>query len=73
MKNVTLEDIREHYHKTHFTQNMRFVIAGKITAAASGTLITELLEDMALPRAEARIASAKRKAPKGLKEPLYIR
>lgn len=31
MPNVTLEDIRAHYRRTHHTANMRFVIAGNIT------------------------------------------
>lgn len=31
MKSVKLNDIREHYEKTHRTGNMRFVIAGNIT------------------------------------------
>ncbi len=70
MKNVTVEDIREHYAKTHFTQNMRFVIAGKLTAARQ-LLITELLETLSLPKGRARIALPNER-PKGLKEPLYI-
>ncbi len=70
MKNVTVEDIRDHYAKTHSTQNMRFVVAGKITAARQAS-ITELLETMALPRGRARIVLPNEK-PKGLKEPLYI-
>jgi predicted Zn-dependent peptidase len=28
--NVTLADVREHHHRTHTTNNMRFVIAGKM-------------------------------------------
>lgn len=70
MKNVTVEDIRDHYAKTHFTQNMRFVIAGKLTSARQ-LLITELLETLSLPKGRARIALPNER-PKGLKEPLYI-
>ena len=70
MKNVTVEDIKEHYEKTHFTRNMRFVIAGKFTPARQAR-ITELLESMALPTGTKRIALPTEK-PKGLKEPLYI-
>lgn len=70
MKNVTVDDIREHYAKTHFTQNMRFVVAGKLTAARQLRL-TELLENLALPKGRARIVLPN-EHPKGLKEPLYI-
>ncbi len=70
MKNVTVEDIRDHYAKTHFTGNMRFVVAGKLTAARQ-TLITELLETMSMRGGRARIALPEEK-PKGFKEPLYI-
>jgi predicted Zn-dependent peptidase len=70
MKNVTVDDIREHYTKTHTTNNMRFVIAGKLTAARQ-ELLTELLENLALPKGRPRIALPDEK-PKGLKEPLYI-
>lgn len=70
MKNVGLDDIRRHYTKTHQTQNMRFVIAGKITAARQERL-TELLEDMELPEGKGRIELPDEK-PKGLSEPLYI-
>lgn len=30
MKNVTVDDVREHYRRTHVTGNMRFVIAGNL-------------------------------------------
>lgn len=32
MQNVTIDDIREHYARTHVSANMRFVIAGNVTA-----------------------------------------
>ncbi len=70
MKNVTVDDIREHYEKTHTTNNMRFVIAGKLTAARQER-ITDLLETMGLPKGRTRIALPDEK-PKGLKEPLHI-
>ena len=70
MKNVTLDDIRKHYKRTHLTKNMRFVIAGKITAARQAKL-TELLEQISLPPGTERIALPT-EVPKGLKEPLYI-
>lgn len=70
MINVKLEDIREHYEKTHFTKNMRFVIAGKITQARRDKIM-ELLEDMSLPAGSTRIPLPSER-PKGLKQPLYI-
>lgn len=70
MKNVTVDDIRDHYAKTHFTKNMRFVIAGKLTAIRQAK-ITELLENISLPTGKNRIALPNEK-PKGLTEPLYI-
>lgn len=70
MKNVSVQDIREHYKKTHYTKNMRFVIAGKLTSARYAYLV-DLLESMTLPKGKARIALPE-ETPKGLKEPLYI-
>ena len=70
MKNVTVDDIRAHYVKTHFTRNMRFVVAGKLTAVRQQA-ITELLENVALPMGKNRIPLPAER-PKGLKEPLYI-
>lgn len=70
MRNVTVEDVREHYRKTHFTSNMRFVVAGKLTEARVAKL-AELFEAIALPKGRGRIALPNEK-PKGLTEPLYI-
>jgi predicted Zn-dependent peptidase len=50
MKNVTLEDVREHYRRTHTTDNMRFVIAGNI-GKRKGTML-QMLESIDLPRGE---------------------
>jgi len=50
MKNVTLEDVREHYRRTHTTDNMRFVIAGNIGKRKNA--IVSLLEHIELPRGE---------------------
>ncbi len=70
MKNVMVEDIRAHYVKTHFTRNMRFVVAGKLTTSRQQS-ITDMLENIALPIGKSRIALPVER-PKGLKEPLYI-
>jgi len=50
MHNVKLEDVREHYRRTHTTDNMRFVIAGNIGKRRGA--IQKMLEDIDLPRGE---------------------
>lgn len=50
MDNVTLEDVRQHYRRTHTTDNMRFVIAGSIGKRKS--TIVNMLEAIDLPRGE---------------------
>ncbi len=70
MSNVTLEDIRAHYHTTHTTRNMRFVIAGNLTTKRRSELET-LLGSIGLPEGKERIPLPKEK-PVKLKKPLYI-
>ena len=50
MQNVVLEDVREHYRRTHTTDNMRFVIAGNI--GKRKTAMMQMLENIQLPRGE---------------------
>jgi len=50
MQNVKLEDVREHYRRTHTTDNMRFVVAGNI-GKRKGSII-QMLENIDLPRGE---------------------
>jgi predicted Zn-dependent peptidase len=50
MDNVTLEDVREHYRRTHTTDNMRFVVAGNIGKRKG--IILQMLENIGLPRGE---------------------
>jgi predicted Zn-dependent peptidase len=50
MENVKLEDVREHYRRTHTTDNMRFVVAGNIGKRKSS--IIRILENIQLPRGE---------------------
>ena len=47
---VTLRDIREHHHRTHTSDNMRFVIAGKLDGRKAQ--IRRMLEEWELPRGE---------------------
>jgi predicted Zn-dependent peptidase len=50
MNNVVLDDVREHYRRTHTTDNMRFVIAGNIGRRKNALI--EKLESIELPRGE---------------------
>lgn len=49
--NITLADIVEHHARTHTTDNLRFVISGKIDDARRGKII-QRLENIPLPRGE---------------------
>lgn len=64
MDNVTREDIIEHYRRTHFTRNMRFVIAGSLRGRRPA--MKRVLESLELPTGPARfklpLESAKRPA-----------
>ena len=49
--NITLDDIREHHKRTHTTDNLRFVIAGKITPTRRNKIL-EGFENLQLERGE---------------------
>jgi predicted Zn-dependent peptidase len=49
--NVTLEDVREHYRRTHTTDNMRFVVAGNMQKNRKADVVG-MLENVRLPRGE---------------------
>src|SRR6266702_3257848 len=70
MKNVKLQDVREHYERTHVTNNLRFVIAGNITPKREEAL-QEILEKIALPKGRSRLALPNER-PKPQPKPLYI-
>ena len=70
MDNVVLEDIRKHYKDTHNTENLRFVIGGKLPAARR-KLITALFENIELPSNGTRLELPD-EHPISLKKPLYI-
>jgi len=50
ISNVTIADVREHHKRTHTTNNMRFVIAGKLRGRKSE--IRRQLESFELPKGE---------------------
>ncbi len=51
MDNVTIEDVRQHYRRTHTTDNLRFVIAGNLTKQRKNAIL-HMLENIELPRGE---------------------
>jgi predicted Zn-dependent peptidase len=71
MGNVTLDDIREHYHSTHVTSNMRFVIAGNITATRK-KYIKSAFSGASLAKGRGRRALPQ-EIPQPLSKPLSIR
>lgn len=70
MHNVSLQDVRQHYKRTHRTPNMRFVIAGNITPARR-EMIEKMLNLIELPGDGIRTALPV-EVPKALNEPLYL-
>jgi predicted Zn-dependent peptidase len=70
MDNVTLADVKAHYHDTHTTDNMRFVIAGNLTTQRREA-IKKILATMELPKGEGRKALPQ-EVPQALQAPLYI-
>jgi predicted Zn-dependent peptidase len=68
--NVTLEDVVDHYKKTHYSSNMRFVIAGKLNPTRRAQ-IRAILGNIDLPKGRGRKKLLKEK-PKGLDKSLYI-
>jgi len=71
MSNVTIDDVKAHYNRTHFTNNMRFVVAGNFTPARMNSLIS-CLESIELPKGSKRFPLPSEK-PKLLTKPVYIR
>ncbi len=71
MRNVTPEDVREHYAKTHTASNLRFIVAGNLTPSRRDN-IENAFNTLTLPRGRGRRALPDER-PKSFKEPLYIR
>ncbi len=70
MDNVSLEDVIQHYKGTHYTKNMRFIVAGHLTKTRQ-EIIKERMEAFDLPSGQAR-KKLPIEVPKKLKSPLYI-
>jgi len=69
MGNVKLKDIKEHYERTHTSDNLRFVIAGNLSGGRHDAIIAQI-EKWGLPRGE-RFA-VKREELVGALEPIHI-
>jgi len=70
MNNVSVDDVREHYKRTHNSHNMRFLIAGRLTPRRVET-ICKLLETIDLPQDGKRFVLPNEK-PRKLKKPVYV-
>src|ERR1700741_2021570 len=70
MDNVKVQDIFDHYHSTHTSKNMRFVIAGNLTPDRQ-KLLTDLFENIELETGKGRLALPK-EVPVSLRTPMYI-
>ncbi|MBI2589323.1 insulinase family protein [Candidatus Saccharibacteria bacterium] len=69
MNNVNRQDLIKHYKKTHFTRNLRFVIAGSLRGRRVD--VKRLLEELELPVGSARFKLPEEKAKKPAK-PTFI-
>jgi len=69
MKNINRDDLVEHYKKTHFNSNLRFIVAGSMRGRR--TAIKKMLEEIDLPKGPGRIKLPLEKAKKPLK-PVFI-
>lgn len=70
MANVSVEDVREHYQRTHFARNMRFVIAGNLTPGRRDAIST-MMEQIGLPAGRKRY-ELPHERPHTLKKPVYV-
>lgn len=71
MHNVYVEDVKQHYQKTHTAPNMRFVIAGNLTPKRREH-IKNVLEMIELPKTGRRY-QLPHEHPKRLSQATYIR
>jgi predicted Zn-dependent peptidase len=70
MANVSVKDVREHYNKTHFAPNLRFVIAGNLNASRR-TAIASTIEAIDLPDTGQRF-ELPTEIPERLSRPVYV-
>jgi predicted Zn-dependent peptidase len=70
MPNVTLQDIRAHYLRTHHTPNMRFIIAGNLTPERQASIAAQI-ENIELATEGRRFALPNEDAV-AMEHPVYI-
>lgn len=70
MPNVTIKDVREHYSRTHFTQNMRFVMAGNLDPSRTEAVM-KIIEEIDLPKDNKRF-ELPHERPRKLERPVYV-
>jgi predicted Zn-dependent peptidase len=70
MDKVTIEDVRDHYKKTHTSRNLRFIVAGNITPKRHDVIV-ETLENISLPLGHGRLTLPNER-PVTLEKPLFI-
>ena len=70
IKNIELEDIKNHYLKTHITSNLRFVIAGNINPSRE-LILKNKLNSIALPRGKNRFPLPK-EVPRMINVPVSV-
>jgi len=70
MQNVSVNDVREHYKRTHHASNMRFLLAGNIKPSRRDAIVN-LLEAIELPHTGKRFALP-HEQPKHLQRPVYV-
>ena len=70
MKNVTLEDINQHYKNTHTSSNLRFVIAGNVNPERRAA-IKALIGSIELPEGDGR-QELPLEEPRRLDKSLYL-
>ena len=73
MGNVTLDDVKDHYRKTHFPENMSFIVAGRMRGRKMK--LKKLLSDMPLPKNkpfEGDRFEIPLEVPERFSEPLFI-
>lgn len=69
MQNIERQDLIEHYQKTHYSGNLRFIIAGSLRGRR--TEVKKMLAELDLPRGAGHIKLPIEKAKKP-KKPLFI-
>ncbi len=70
MDNVTIDDVREHYKRTHTSRNLRFVFAGNITPKRHEAIVA-MLEEIDMPLGTSHLALPDER-PKPQIKPVYI-